>query len=82
MGTLHRYRSAQTSSWSVLGEVLAVCFLLIAAALIQSNRFLDRRIGEYDANMTPEDRMIQRFMKEKKVMLPSVDRSIYLSIYL
>ena len=36
---------------------------------IQSNRFLDRRIGEYDADLTPEDRMVQRFMKERKVVL-------------
>ena len=41
----------------------------LAVILAQSNRFLDHRIGEYDADMTPEDRMVQRFMRERKVML-------------
>lgn len=50
--------------------MLTIKLPFVAFALSQSNRFLDRRIGEYDADMTPEDRMVQRFMREKKVMTP------------
>lgn len=30
---------------------------------------IDRRFGENDANMTVEDKMLERFMVEKKVQL-------------
>lgn len=75
MSTLHRYQPAHIFKLVCLQliccrrEVLTINFPFVAAALVQSNRFLDRRIGEYDADMTPEDRMVQRFMKEKKVMM-------------
>jgi nucleolar protein 14 len=31
----------------------------------KSNAFLDKRIGEYDSEMTPEDRMLARFQKAR-----------------
>ncbi len=31
----------------------------------KSNAFVDKRIGEYDSTMTPEDRMLARFQKAR-----------------
>ncbi len=33
----------------------------------KTNRFIDRRLGEYEEDMTPEEKMIQRFVKQKQV---------------
>ncbi|XP_037548430.1 nucleolar protein 14 [Nematolebias whitei] len=32
----------------------------------KSNKFIDRRLGEYDAKMAPEDKILQRFAIERK----------------
>uniref|UniRef100_A0A3B5KYW4 NOP14 nucleolar protein homolog (yeast) n=1 Tax=Xiphophorus couchianus TaxID=32473 RepID=A0A3B5KYW4_9TELE len=32
----------------------------------KSNKFIDRRLGEYDAKMTPEDKILQRFAIERQ----------------
>ncbi len=34
----------------------------------KTNRFIDRRLGEYEEDMTPEEKMIQRFVKQKQVI--------------
>ena len=34
---------------------------------IQSNSFVDRRFGEYDEEMSVEEKMLQRFAFQKKV---------------
>lgn len=31
----------------------------------KSNQFVDKRIGEHDASMTPEERMLARFQKDR-----------------
>ena len=33
----------------------------------KSNRFIDKRFGEYDEGLTPEEKMMQRFVLEKQV---------------
>ncbi|XP_013864806.1 nucleolar protein 14 [Austrofundulus limnaeus] len=32
----------------------------------RSNKFIDRRLGEYDANIAPEDKILQRFAMERQ----------------
>lgn len=32
----------------------------------KSNKFIDKRIGEYDSNLTPDDKMLARFAIERK----------------
>lgn len=33
----------------------------------KSSKFIDRRFGEYDTKMAPEDKILQRFAMERKV---------------
>lgn len=33
----------------------------------KANKFIDRRFGEYDTNMAPEDKILQRFSLERQV---------------
>jgi len=33
----------------------------------KSNQFIDRRFGEYDEELAPEEKMMQRFVLEKQV---------------
>lgn len=33
----------------------------------KSSKFIDRRFGEYDSKMAPEDKILQRFAMERKV---------------
>ena len=33
----------------------------------KSNKLIDRRLGEYDAKMAPEDKILQRFTVERQV---------------
>lgn len=33
----------------------------------KSGKFIDRRFGEYDTKMAPEDKILQRFAMERKV---------------
>lgn len=33
----------------------------------KNNSFIDRRFGEYDQNLTPEEKILQRFTLERQV---------------
>lgn len=33
----------------------------------KANKLIDRRFGEYDAKMAPEDKILQRFAMERQV---------------
>ena len=41
--------------------------LVLSSLMCQANLFIDRRFGEYDENLSLEEKMMKRFTLEKKV---------------
>lgn len=71
-----------TLCWNVLKETSAWIFIDLFCVVFpqrkntllkeykqkdKANKFIDRRFGEYDTKMAPEDKILQRFSLERQV---------------